>query len=571
MPRLSALILVVLVVSVCACSGPAEPTVAAPTSSTTAPVAVTKMPSFDTGRMLADIKTLSSDEFEGRAPGSKGEELTVKFLEDQFKKIGLQPGNTDGTFVQSLPLVGITASNTRPLTISGKGPKATFKWRDDLVAWTRRVTDTSSLENSELIFAGYGVTASEFKWDDFKDVDVKGKTIIVLVNDPQIPSAADPSQLDPSMFNGKAMTYYGRWTYKFEEGARRGAAGILIVHETGPAGYPFAVVQGNLSERFDLITPDKNMSRASIEGWLSLDATKKLLAMAGQDFDALKKQALTREFRPVPLGLQASVAISNKLRTIQSRNVLAKLEGSDAQLRDEYVVYTAHWDHLGKGAPVNGDDIYNGALDNASGVSQVLEIARAFTAVEPRPKRSVLFLFVGAEEQGLLGAQHYAEQPIYPLAKTLANINVDGVNQWGRTKDLTVIGMGASDLDDYLRDAAATQGRVLRPDPESEKGFYYRSDHFNFAKQGVPALYTDTGIDFVGKPPEYSQQKRDEYTNKDYHAPSDQVKPDWDLSGAAEDAQLLFLVGYNVANATKFPEWKPGNEFKATRDAMLRK
>jgi len=528
------------------------------------------MPSFEAGRMLADIKALSSDEFEGRAPGSKGEELTVKYLEEQFQKIGLQPGNTDGTFVQSLPLVGITASNTRPLTVSGNGKKATFTWRDDLVAWTKRVTDTSSLENSEVIFAGYGVTASEFKWDDFKDVDIKGKTIVVLVNDPQIPSASDPSQLDPSMFNGKAMTYYGRWTYKFEEGARRGAAGILIVHETGPAGYPFAVVQGNLGERFDLVTPDKNMTRASIEGWLSLDAAKKLLSMAGQDFAALKKQALTREFRPVPLGLQASVAIRNTLRTIQSRNVLAKLDGSDPQLRNEWVIYTAHWDHLGIGAPVNGDKIYNGALDNASGVAQVLEIARAFTAVEPRPKRSVLFLMVGAEEQGLLGSQHYAEQPVYPLAKTLAAINVDGVNQWGKTKDVTVIGMGASDLDDFLRDAAATQQRVLRPDPESEKGFYYRSDHFNFAKKGVPALYTDTGIDFVGKPAEYSQQKRDEYTNKDYHAPSDEVKPDWDLSGATEDAQLLFLVGYNVANAGRFPTWKPGNEFKATRDAMVK-
>ena len=529
------------------------------------------MPSFDAPRMLADIKTLSSDEFEGRAPGSKGEELTAKYLEDAFKKIGLQPGNTDGTFVQSLPLVGITASNTRPLTVSGHGKKATFKWRDDLVAWTKRVTDTSSLDNSELIFAGYGVTAPEFKWDDFKDVDIKGKTIVVLVNDPQIPSASDPSQLDPSMFNGKAMTYYGRWTYKFEEGARRGAAGILIVHETGPAGYPFAVVQGNLDERFDLITPDKNMSRASIEGWLSLDAAKKLLSMAGQDFDTLKKQALTREFRPVPLGLSASVEISNKLRTIQSRNVLAKLEGRDPQLRDQYVVYTAHWDHLGIGAPVNGDKIYNGALDNASGVAQLLEIAGTFAKNKPQPKRSILFVMVTAEEQGLLGSQYYSVTPIYPLAKTLANINIDGVNQWGRTKDITVIGLGASDLDDYLRDAAAEQGRTLRPDPEPEKGFYYRSDHFNFAKQGVPALYTDTGIDYVGKPPEYSKQKRDEYTEKDYHAPSDEVKPDWDLSGASEDGELLYLVGYRVANADKFPEWKAGNEFKAKRDEMLKK
>ena len=488
-----------------------------------------------------------------------------------FKKMGLAAGNIDGTYIQDLPLVGITATNTKPLTIAGGGKTTTFRWRDDVVAWTKRMADTASIENSELIFAGYGVTAPEFNWDDFKGVDVKGKTILVLINDPQVPDPSDSSKLDAALFNGKAMTYYGRWTYKFEEGSRRGAAGILIVHESGAAGYPFSVVQGNLRERFDLVAPDKNMGRASIEGWLTLDATRKLLAQAGQDFDALKKQALTRDFRPVPLKLRASLGIRNTMRTIESKNVLARLEGSDPQLRDEYVVYTAHWDHLGEGAPVRGDKIYNGALDNASGVASVLEIARGFTTVMPRPKRSILFLMIGAEEQGLLGSQHYAEQPIYPLAKTLANINFDGINQWGRTKDITVIGMGASDLDDYLRDAAAEQGRTLRPDPESEKGFYYRSDHFNFAKQGVPALYTDTGVDFVGKPAEYSQQKRDEYTNNDYHAPSDEIKPDWDLTGAIDDVQLLFTVGYRVANAEKFPEWKPGNEFKATRDAMLKK
>jgi Zn-dependent M28 family amino/carboxypeptidase len=422
-----------------------------------------------------------------------------------------------------------------------------------------------------MVFAGYGVTAKEFNWDDFKDVDVKGKTIVVLVNDPQVPEASDPSKLDPKVFNGTAMTYYGRWTYKFEEGARRGAAGILIVHEEGPAGYPFAVVQGNLREKFDLVTPNKNMDRAVIEGWVTLDAAKRIFQMAGQNFDALKKQALSREFRPVPLDLEASLAIRNTMRTLDSRNVLAKVEGSDPALRDEYVVYTAHWDHLGVGAPVKGDTIYNGALDNASGVASLLEIARAFTVVEPKPKRSILFLMVTAEEQGLLGSQHYSVTPVYPLAKTLANINVDGVNQWGRTKDITVVGMGASDLDDYLRDAASEQDRTLRPDPEPEKGFYYRSDHFNFAKQGVPALYTDTGVEFIGKPPSYGQQKRDEYTKTDYHAPSDEVKPDWDLSGAAEDTQLLFAVGYRVANAEKFPEWKAGNEFKAKREETIKK
>jgi Zn-dependent M28 family amino/carboxypeptidase len=319
------------------------------------------------------------------------------------------------------------------------------------------------------------------------------------------------------------------------------------------------------------VTPDKNMSRANIEGWITRDAAKKILALGGQDFDALKKQARTREFKPVALGLKASMAVKNTLRTVDSQNVLARLEGADAALKDEYVVYSAHWDHLGVTAPVNGDKINNGALDNASGVATVLEIARAFTQIQPQPKRSILFLMVTAEEQGLLGSQYYATNPLYPLNKTVANINIDGVNQWGRTKDLTVVGMGASDLDDYLKAAADEQGRVLRPDPEPEKGFYYRSDHFNFAKQGVPALDPDSGIDFVGKDPDYGKKKRDEYTNNDYHAPSDQIKPDWDLTGAVDDAELLFAVGYRVANAATMPEWKPGNEFKAKRDESLKK
>jgi Zn-dependent M28 family amino/carboxypeptidase len=529
------------------------------------------MPKFDGGAILERTKALSADGFQGRAPGTPGEELTVKYLEAEFRKLGLEPGNPDGTFVQDVPLVGITGTNSQPLTVTKGGEKQVFTWSDEVVAWSKHVADSAAIKDSEVIFAGYGVTAPEFNWDDFKNVDIKGKTIIVLVNDPQVPDPADPSKLDARLFNGQAMTYYGRWTYKFEEGARRGAAGIFVVHEEGPAGYPFSVVQGNLREKFDLVTPDKNMGRASIEGWLTLDATKKLLKMAGQDFDALKKQALTREFTPVALGLRASIGVRNALRTLDSRNVVGKVAGSDPSRRDEYVVYTAHWDHLGIGAPVNGDRIYNGALDNASGVSSLLEIARAFTTVEPKPKRSILFLMVTAEEQGLLGSEYYSVTPLYPLTKTLANINVDGINQWGRTRDVTVIGMGASDLDDYLRAAATAQQRILRPDPEAEKGFYYRSDHFNFAKQGVPAMYIDSGVEFIGKPEGYGKQKRDEYTEKDYHAPSDEVKPDWDLAGAVEDAELLFLVGYRVANADKYPEWKPGNEFRAKREEMLSK
>ena len=564
--------LCVLVFAV-ACGGGSEKATTAPASQPApAPqIPLANLPKIEPTAILDRIKVLASDEYEGRAPGTKGEELTVQYLETELKKLGLKPGNTDGTYIQKVPLVGITAAPTKPLTIAKDGSKQVIKWRDEMVAWTKHVADSASIEDSDLIFAGYGVEAPEFNWDDFKGVDVKGKTIIVLVNDPAVPDPSDPQKLDPKTFGGDAMTYYGRWTYKFEEGARKGAAGILIVHETGPSGYPFSVVQGNLSEKFDLVTPDKNMGRAAIEGWVTLDAARKILKMAGQDFDALKKQAATRDFKPVPLGLKASLAIRNTLRTIDSRNVVAKLEGSDPDHKDELVVYSAHWDHFGIGAPVKGDKIYNGAADNASGVSTVLEIARAFTQVKPAPRRSILFLLVTAEEQGLLGSAYYSVTPIYPLEKTLANINLDGMNQWGRTSDLVLVGLGASELDDYVKAAAAEQNRTIKPDAEPEKGFYYRSDHFNFAKQGVPALDPDTGTEFVGKPPAYGKQKRDEYTNNDYHAPSDEVKPDWDLTGAADDADLFFAVGYRVANADKFPEWRPGNEFKAKRDGMVKK
>jgi Zn-dependent M28 family amino/carboxypeptidase len=549
----------------------ANPPTSTPTAATPAPkVPLSSLPKIASGPMLEHIKVLASDEFEGRLPGSPGEDKTVQYLTAQFQKLGLKPGNTDGSYVQKVPLVGITGTEAKPLIVGRDNLRAGFKWKDDVVAWTKHVADGASIENSEMVFAGYGVKAPEYDWDDFKGVDLKGKTMIVLVNDPQIPDATDPSKLDARLFNGPAMTYYGRWTYKYEEAARRGAAGVLIVHEEGPAGYPFSVVQGFLGERFSLVTPDNNMSRANIEGWISLDAAKRLLKIAGKDFDTLKKHATTREFKPVPLGLNASMAIRNARRTVESRNVIARIDGSDPALKNEFVVYTAHWDHFGIGAPdKKGDKIYNGALDNASGVAQILETARAFTMVQPPPKRSIIFIAVTAEEQGLLGSEYYSVTPIYPLAKTLANLNVDEVNPWGRTKDITVIGLGASDLDDYLRDAAAEQSRTLRSDPEPEKGFYYRSDHFNFAKQGVPALYADDGVEFIGKPPEYGKQKRDEFTKTDYHQPSDQIKPDWDFSGAEEDAQLMFAVGYRVANADKYPEWKPGNEFRLKRESML--
>ncbi|MGE5243639.1 MAG: M28 family metallopeptidase [Betaproteobacteria bacterium] len=531
-------------------------------------VPIGQLPQVDTGAVLAHTKVLASDEYEGRAPGTRGEDLTVNYIVSEFRKIGLKPGNTNGSYIQKVPLVGITASPA-PLVLKKGSQTRQLKWKDEVVAWTKHVAPEAHIDNSELVFVGYGVVAPEFNWDDYKGLDVKGKTLVMLVNDPPVPDPSNPDQLDPKTFGGKAMTYYGRWTYKYEIGAQKGAAGVLIVHETGPAGYPFAVVQGNLGEKFDLVTPDKNMSRAAIEGWITEDSAKELFKMAGQDFDALKAQAATRDFKPVPLGVSASMTLHNKLRTIDSRNVVAKLQGSDPTLRDEYVVYSAHWDHLGVGQPVNGDRIYNGAVDNAVGVAGMLEIARAYTKLPVAPKRSILFLAVTAEEQGLLGSQYYATTPIYPLAKTLADINIDTLNVHGRTRDLTLVGYGASDLDDYTKDVAGEQGRIIRPDPEPEKGFYYRSDHFNFAKQGVPALDPDAGVDYIGKPAGYGEKLREEFTERDYHKPSDEVRPDWDLSGAREDLELLFAVGYRVAQAEKYPEWAPGNEFKAARDAML--
>jgi Zn-dependent M28 family amino/carboxypeptidase len=527
------------------------------------------LPDIDVDALLKHTKTLSSDEYGGRGPGSKGEDLTVTYLIEQFKVIGIKPGNADGTFIQKVPLVGITPAPS-PLVFKKDNEQTTLKWKDDVVAWTKHVADSAALDDSDMVFVGYGTVAPEYSWDDYKGVDVRGKTLVMLVNDPPVPDPSNPSELDAKTFGGRAMTYYGRWTYKFEIGAEKGAAGVLLIHETGPAGYPFDVVQSKTAEQFDLVTPDKNMGRVAIEGWITLDRGKNLLTMAGQDFEALKKQAATREFQPVPLGVRASMTIKNTLRRVDSKNVLAKYEGRDPVLKNEYVVYSAHWDHLGIGPEVSGDRIYNGAKDNASGTAGLLEIARAFTKLPSPPKRSVLFLAVTAEEQGLLGSQYYTVKPAYPLAKTAANINMDVLNVHGRTKDLTLVGLGASDLDDYARDAAAEQGRIIRGDPEPEKGYYYRSDHFNFAKLGVPALDPDEGLEYIGKPPEYGEKVRRDYTDRDYHQPSDIVRPDWDLAGAREDLKVFFAIGYRVAEADAMPGWKPGNEFKAKRDEMLK-
>ena len=561
MPRSPAVFLLAVLTAL-SCRSPGG----APESASGTPAAIAvpadAQVAIDTATLMRHIRVLASDSFQGRAPGTLGEERTVAYLEEQFRALGLLPGNTDGSYIQKVPLVGITPDGTSRLVFSRGTARRTLKWSDDFVAWTKHVSEVASLDRSEVVFVGYGVEAPEFGWDDYKGVDVAGKTLIMLINDPPLS--------DTTQFGGRAMTYYGRWTYKYEQGMKHKAAGVLLVHETGPAGYPFAVVQGKTGEQFDLVTPDKNVGRSAVEGWITLDQARALLTMAGQDFDSLKARAATREFKPVPLGVTASVTLRNTLRTVDSRNVVARLEGSDPELKNEYVVYTAHWDHFGIGIKINGDSIYNGAADNASGTAGLLNMAKAFTVLKTPPKRSILFLAVTAEEQGLLGSQYYSVTPIYPLAKTVADINMDGLNTWGPTKDLTVIGYGASELDDYAQAAAQEQGRTLRPDPEPEKGFYYRSDHFNFAKQGVPAFDPGEGVDYIGKPADFGMTKRNEFTANDYHKPSDEIKPGWDLTGAVMDLKLFLAIGYRVAQAAKYPEWRSGNEFRAIREAQLR-
>lgn len=520
--------------------------------------------------LLSEIKTLSSDEFEGRKPGSAGEVKTIAYMQQQFQKMGLKPGNPDGTFVQNVPLAGITSKPHADITVKGK--KLSLTGRKDYIALSSRYAPQISVKDSGVVFVGYGVVAPEYGWDDYKGVDVKGKTILMLINDPAIPDANDPSKLDDKMFKGKAMTYYGRWTYKYEIASQKGAAAAIIIHETGPAGYPFEVVSGSWGgENFGIQRPDNNMGRVPVEGWMTYDKAKELCRMAGLDLAELKKAALQKNFKPVALaGAMASFEIENTLRKIDSHNVMAKLEGSDPALKDQYVVYTAHWDHLGRDPELKGDQIYNGAADNASGSAGLLEIARAYSKLSPAPKRSILFLSVTAEEQGLLGTEYYAENPLYPLQKTLADINMDGLNTWGKTKDLTIIGLGNSTLDDTAAEILKAHDRVVTADSEPEKGYFYRSDHFEFAKQGVPALDPDSGIDFIGKPAGYGKQKQDYYTEHDYHKPSDEVKPDWDLSGAVDDLRVFFEIGDKVAQGAEYPQWKPGTEFKARRDEMMK-
>ncbi len=524
---------------------------------------------IDADELLEHIKVLSADEFEGRAPGSKGEEKTVEYLIEQFKKLGLKPGNPNGTYTQEVPLAGVLSQ-----------PKATFRAGEetielespaDYVAFTQRITPKIEINDSEVVFVGYGIVAPEYGWDDYKGVDVKGKTVVFLINDPPLPDPKDATKLDDAMFKGRAMTYYGRWRYKYEIAAEKGAAAAVIVHETKPAAYPWGVVGNNAGKpSFVIDAADRNMSTVAVRSWIQLATAHKLFRAAGQSYDELKQAALSKDFKPVSLGLKASFLLQNEITRFKSRNVVARLDGDDAQKKDELVIYTAHWDHLGRDEKLEGDQIFNGALDNASGVSAILEIAQAFTKLPQAPPRSVLFIATTAEESGLLGAKYYAAHPLYPLDRTLADINIDGVNAWGKTRDLEEVSAGQTTLGDILSRAAQRQGRVLKPNSEPEKGSFYRADHFELSKLGVPSLYTGSRPkEFLGKSADFGQKKSDDYNVNRYHQVSDEVDPAWDLSGAVQDIQLLFEVGYEVAHAEEYPTWLPGSEFKAVRDKMM--
>ena len=507
------------------------------------------------------IAVLASDEFEGRAPVSRGEELTIAYISEAFEAAGLKPGNA-GEWLQEVPLVSITADPGMRLAIAGEGHDTPLEYGTEMMAWTKRVIDRSGLQSSELVFVGYGVVAPEYGRDDYAGIDVTGKTVVMLVNDPGYATG------DPARFNGRAMTYYGRWTYKFEEAGRRGAAGALIIHETEAAGYPWEVVTSSWSgPQFTLVAEDANLSRPAVEGWLTHDAAAALFERAGLDLAVQRSAAAREDFRAVSLGLTARLEIRNTIERSTSHNVVGRLAGSERP--DEAVAYMAHWDHLGKDETLDGDRIYNGALDNATGVAGLIEIAAAFGGLERPPARTVLFLALTAEEQGLLGSDHYGERPVHPLDRTVAAINMDGLNTAGPMNDITVIGLGNSELDDYLEAVVLAQERAIRPDPEPEKGFFYRSDHFNFAKRGVPALYTDAGIDHVDRGEAYGRRMREEYTAERYHKPTDEYDPSWDLSGAVDDLRLLFEMGYRLAQGAEWPNWREGNEFRAARDRMM--
>ncbi|MEH3157960.1 MAG: M28 family metallopeptidase [Sphingomonas taxi] len=523
-----------------------------------AALAQTAAPPISVDTLKAVTKTLSSDAFEGRAPGSAGETKTLAYLQEQFAKAGLKPGNK-GQWLQDVPLVEITAKNVTPLTFTGGKTPLSLAFGPDMTIGTYRVTPHIDVRNSDVVFAGYGIVAPEKGWNDYAGLDVKGKTVIVLINDPDW-----ETKEAKGLFNGRAMTYYGRWTYKYEEAARQGAAAVLIVHQTEPAAYGWNVVQSsNTGAAHVADAANGHMDDTAAHGWIQLDKARALFAGAGKDFDALAVAAKVKGFKPVPLGVKASVSFDNQIKKQISHNVVGILPGRDAP--DEYVLLSAHWDHLGRCTPVNGDDICNGAVDNADGTAALVALAEANAKAGPA-RRSMVFVALTAEESGLLGSAYYGENPVYPLAKTVGGANMDALAMYGPSKDVIVIGPGKSELDAYLTRALKAQGRHATPEPTPEKGFYYRSDHFSLAKHGVPMVYFETGQDLVKGGLAAGQAAAKDYEEHRYHAPSDEYDPNWDWSGVRQDVQLYYMIARDLADGRAWPNWVAGDEFRAIRD-----
>lgn len=506
------------------------------------------------------VEVLSSDDFQGRKPFTEGETKTVNYLKEQFESFGLEPGNGDSYF-QDVPMVELTAMPSQTMTISGGASDVVLNVAEDFVAYTEKVVEETSIDASELVFAGYGVVAPEYGWNDYEGLDVKGKTVVVLVNDPGFASG------DSTFFKGETMTYYGRWTYKYEEAARQGAAGCLIIHETVPAGYPWLVVRNSWSGASLYLDKSGDEFQSDVIGWITREAAIRVFEASNQDMKNYAEKSRSADFKAISLGLNASVSVKNKIKRDVSKNVVAKITGSKRP--DEVVIYSAHWDHLGIGPEIDGDSIYNGAHDNSTGTATLLGIAEAF-AKSIQPERTVVFLAVTAEEQGLLGSKHYAENPIYPVAKSVANINMDGITYLGPMKDLTVIGYGQSELEDMAGEVAEKQGRYVIPDPDAGKGYFFRSDHFQFAKVGIPALYAAGSYEHMTKGVDYIKEKNREYLSTAYHRPQDEYDAEtWSFDGMALDGQLMLEVGANIANSEIWPKWKEGSEFKSIREKSM--
>jgi len=512
---------------------------------------------FSTDSIKKNVSILSSDSFMGRKPFTPGETKTIGFLQDQFKAIGVEPGNGN-SYLQEVPMVNIRATAAPSMSVTAPKGSFTLKAFDDYVIWTDKTDPNISLDNSELVFAGYGVVAPEQNWNDYEGLDVKGKVVMVMVNDPGFWAG------DTTLFKGKTMTYYGRWTYKFEEAARQGAKGCLIIHNTAAASYPFSVQQNNFNtSRLQLDNRGKDIKNCDVIGWMPEAIANKIFISAGYDSTLLVK-ANKRGFKAVPLNVKVSTTMKVETNYDKSYNVIGKITGSTHP--DEVIIYTAHWDHLGIGTPdATGDSIYNGALDNATGTAGLIELARAFKNLKTKPERTIILLAVTSEEQGLQGSAYYAQNPVYPANKTLANINIDGLNRFGATKDMVVVGQGQSDLEDYLKEELQKQGGYIAFEDHPEAGYYYRSDHFNFAKAGIPALYIESGTDDIAKGKEFGKKMREEYNDKNYHQPSDEFDSTWTMEGAINELKILFNVGKRIASQKEWPEWKKGSEFKALR------